>query len=794
MGFNLNRLKKQYGVGSAAKLGYAGARNPGTFNYDAAKVDADKAVIAEDVQQANYDAQLANYDADKAAYDTYAAQYDQRLQNTPMYAQQQFSQSKRPASETPDTVNQMYQKYLGRENENNPARSPGSNLPDWVDAPEPGSINMQVMGMLKNPLTGEIYDTSSSGYSLNKNATQQVSDAERNAFLRNAETEFAQRGINNTGNQNVMNQSGNYYGNVLGAPTTIGNYSGYSNPGAGGVVPPGAGGVVPPGGGVPPGTGPGGGGGTEGDFEFNPDDISLSPNGQVALPKTGFLGPVQFPGTSTPVSGNTVNSDGTIVDANGVPIDYDYSGATYTGGFTDPIQAIDNFDIDFDLDDFELENFDLFGPQPMARGGAIKGYAAGDLASNPGHRFVQNPVDFVEEEELDVTLTGDPLDMDVMIQEQQAAAAPSRSESMQEMLTMLKNNQGTSYDAGIASSQDSYNQSASDFQSLIEDMATNQSKGPSESEKWFRIAAALGKPTETGNFFEGLGNVNTVLADVASERREAGTQGDALRLQSAQFGMGLLQEQLESDKTLAAGERRRNERLQEMFLDWERESQTLTDQRAYDLLSLQEQRKYDADLKTKTPQSEAGLIALEMGFEVGTDEYTKQITDWYDREEERKDLEIKTLTMQANQLTNKEIDLKAETDADILSQGAAINLLEEALTLNENSYTNSIADTLAKGVASITDPDSEKYMNTEKLMNVLSKGALMTLKATFGGNISDGERAANLDLQGTSSKSLEARRDIIQQALDTMRQLQDETEIKLQTISSGSYSRRSAAK
>ena len=95
MGFNLNRLKKQYGVGSAAKLGYAGARNPGTFNYDAAKVDADKAVIAEDVQQANYDAQLANYDADKAAYDTYAAQYDQRLQNTPMYAQQTIQSVKK---------------------------------------------------------------------------------------------------------------------------------------------------------------------------------------------------------------------------------------------------------------------------------------------------------------------------------------------------------------------------------------------------------------------------------------------------------------------------------------------------------------------------------------------------------------------------------------------------------------------------------------------------------------------------------------------------------------------------
>mgnify|MGYP006133812925 FL=1 len=121
MGFNLNRLKQQYGVGSASKLGYAGARNPGeTFAYDATKKNAAEEAITEAAQLEAYNAQLANYDADKAAYDTYAAQYDQRLQNTPMYAQQQFSQSKRPASETPDTVNEMYQKYLGRENENNP--------------------------------------------------------------------------------------------------------------------------------------------------------------------------------------------------------------------------------------------------------------------------------------------------------------------------------------------------------------------------------------------------------------------------------------------------------------------------------------------------------------------------------------------------------------------------------------------------------------------------------------------------------------------------------------------------
>ena len=793
MGFNLNKLKKQYGVGSASKLNYAGATNPGeTFAYNADAKNAADEAITEAAQLEAYNQQKANYATDQASYDDYAAQYDQRMQGTPMYANKQFAGSKRVA---PNTVNEMYEKYLGRENENNNRVYPAA------------------LGYGPTPEERQrLYD----------DENQQVTDAQRNQFIRDSNTELAGRGIDNTGNQYMMNQMGNYYGNVLGAPTSTDNVYGYGGAPIDGVpivdddtdndtwVDP----VINDGSVINDGLTV-----TDGDGEqvtITIDDIVLADNGTISVPGTTVNGPIQFPGTSTPVSGNTVNSDGTIVDANGVPIYHDYSVTSDSGGGSGSISdlinndtfvvtddsnlntgddvvtstvedmAYDNglFNTDYESVDFGIDSF-------FRHGGAVKGYAAGDLASNPGHRFVQNPVDFVEEEELDVTLTGDPLNMDVMIQE---AAAPSRSDSMQEMLTMLKNNQGTSYDAGIASSQDLYNQSASDFQSLIEDMATNQSKGPSESEKWFRIAAALGKPTKTGNFFEGLGNVNEALADVASERREAGTQGDALRLQSAQFGMGLLQEQLESDKTLAAGERQRNERLQEMFIDWERESQTLTDQRAYDLLSLQEQRDYDAELKRETPQSEAGLIALEMGFEVGTDEYTKQITDWYDREEVRKDLEVKSLTMQANMLTNKEIDLKAKTDADILSQGAAIGLLEEALMLNELSYTDSFADKIAKGIAGLTNADSEKYMNTEKLMNVLSKGALMTLKATFGGNISDGERAANLDLQGTSSKSLEARRDIIQQALDTMRELNEETRTKLTLISSGSYSRRSAAK
>jgi hypothetical protein len=40
-------------------------------------------------------------------------------------------------------------------------------VPDWVLAPEPGSMTTSVMGMLTNPLTGETYETTNGGYRLN---------------------------------------------------------------------------------------------------------------------------------------------------------------------------------------------------------------------------------------------------------------------------------------------------------------------------------------------------------------------------------------------------------------------------------------------------------------------------------------------------------------------------------------------------------------------------------------------------------------------------------------------------
>ena len=52
--------------------------------------------------------------------------------------------------------------------------------------------------------------------------------------------------------------------------------------------------------------------------------------------------------------------------------------------------------------------------------------------------------------------------------------------------------------------------------------------GPSDSEKWLAIAAALGQPTRTGAFGESLGNVAKTLGEQKSARREAEEKRDLM--------------------------------------------------------------------------------------------------------------------------------------------------------------------------------------------------------------------------------------------------------------------------
>lgn len=55
-----------------------------------------------------------------------------------------------------------------------------------------------------------------------------------------------------------------------------------------------------------------------------------------------------------------------------------------------------------------------------------------------------------------------------------------------------------------------------------------QRVGPSDAEKYFAIAAALGQPTRTGSFGETIGNLGTLLSKYSGAKREAESERESL--------------------------------------------------------------------------------------------------------------------------------------------------------------------------------------------------------------------------------------------------------------------------
>ena len=59
-----------------------------------------------------------------------------------------------------------------------------------------------------------------------------------------------------------------------------------------------------------------------------------------------------------------------------------------------------------------------------------------------------------------------------------------------------------------------------DYNAQIAKLEAMQPQGPSESEKWFKLAAAFSNPGKTGSFFEGMGGAASVLAEHNKAKRE----------------------------------------------------------------------------------------------------------------------------------------------------------------------------------------------------------------------------------------------------------------------------------
>jgi hypothetical protein len=302
----------------------------------------------------------------------------------------------------------------------------------------------------------------------------------------------------------------------------------------------------------------------------------------------------------------------------------------------------------------------------------------------------------------------------------------------------------------------------------------------SQAERYFRLAAAFGQPTKTGSFGETLANVNTAMAENEKSKQQSEDQDLELQMKAQMMKAAGAKEELGALRGLAG--------------------ESMKDRRA--LIS--------ELIKAEIPkaQSEAGKLALDMGYQVGTPDYQKFVTangmqllqakvnqmlmgpaiaaqnaatsgaqlgvaqGNLTENQQRNDLErLKYLDKQkeGEKLTPKELDIKWAKEDTLNNLENAQKMIEQAYDLNDVAYTGNVFDIAKQKYGETFSPEDPTVVNTGKLINLLSTESLSRMKDVFGSNPTEGERAAQAQLSGALAKSKEVRKDIM---LNYMEQLQ----------------------
>lgn len=332
-------------------------------------------------------------------------------------------------------------------------------------------------------------------------------------------------------------------------------------------------------------------------------------------------------------------------------------------------------------------------------------------------------------------------------------------------------------------------------------MQRKEESGPSKAEMYFRLAAAFGTPTKTGNFFESLGQAGATAGQIEKERREAGS-GDRDKL--LQLGMLKHKMALESSKD-------------ETNVLRQLTGQEMADRRAAAQADAIDKRTlalkaYEAFLNSGKPQSEAGKYAADQGFKPGTPEFARAAEGYFRTKMENGDyfkqmalsmqqanlgiaqqgLELRQQAQLATQaekakLTPQELKLKNETETALNVLKDSYNDITKALKLNPNTYDTSIPDMLEYKAKSLAGSEDPRVVNTGELSNILNQGALSTASTTLKTQISDADIKMLQGLQGADAKSKEERKRILENAKGRMIENYKLKKKQLEDINAGRY-------
>jgi hypothetical protein len=450
------------------------------------------------------------------------------------------------------------------------------------------------------------------------------------------------------------------------------------------------------------------------------------------------------------------------------------------------------FDPSFDPYNQGYDAYGMFNPEfnygygmyPYARGGRVKGYQAGGLV-DPETGVIAYPAPArapLMRQSIGAPAPmqsiGAPAPMQSIGAPAPAQQMPAASGRLGELEMMLQRYgpQDRGYADEISTARQRSQTEADAFAEMLNRMISSpEDEKASKAEMYFRLAAAFGSPTQTGQFTENLALAGKEMADVSRGKRESSAQKRSLMLEAQKLKMGAAKDELETLRGL--------------------EAESMRDKRA---VAQEIIKDYIASGK---PQSNAGRIAQDMGLQPGSEEYIQKVNELSALDVEKQmaalDMQMQNLGLrQANlelaernalRLSPTEIKLRADTEDILESTQIAMEQLADAYSRNPNSLAGGWVERGQQFLLEMAGSDDPAIVNTRVINNLLSSQAVAKLKATFGGNISDGERSALDKLQGINAVSREERAIIMRDAYKALQSIVRKNQTRLDQIRSGEY-------
>lgn len=357
-----------------------------------------------------------------------------------------------------------------------------------------------------------------------------------------------------------------------------------------------------------------------------------------------------------------------------------------------------------------------------------------------------------------------------------------------DLMSMVQRYMGqeSSYGPELRAARERAAAESANFEQMLRQMATSEREPPDKAELYFRLAAAFGAPTRTGTIGETLGAVGKELASHRQETRATRRADEQMRrqlaMEIAKSRVGAAREDVASLRGLA-GEEMKDRRA--LLMEY---------------------------MKSGRPQSEAGKIAEDMNLKRGTPEYNKFVSDYVERQLASgemykagllalaqgnqgiaqaglglKQQEQEAKTAERAKLSPTETKMALEGEQILATLEDSMSLLQQAFRLNPKTFTGTYQNTAALKLLEETNPQDIRVIATRDQKNLLARGAVEKLKASFGGNPTEGERNALMQLEGIDSKSREERASIILTSYELLKKRAERERDRLQRIRAGQF-------